>query len=201
MILALIASVALAEGDELYDPAPPPDSAFVRFVNPGAKTEAAKVGTRAVGDVQATASSVYVLAKQGQRTVTLGDAAVTFDVSAGHFYTLAPADGALLVIEDTSNDNLAKALLTIYNLSDLDKVALKTADGKAAIVTDVEPGKLGNRAVNPIAVDLAVFHGDKTVGSFPKLSLKQGAAYSAFVLGSGDDIKAIWVQSVTDTTK
>src|SRR3546814_7995770 len=54
----------------------------------------------------------------------------------------------LATVLDPALTSKAKSLIILYNLTSKPTITLKTADGKAAVVADVAPGKLGSRSVN-----------------------------------------------------
>jgi alginate O-acetyltransferase complex protein AlgF len=135
---------------------------------------------------------------QGTRAVTAGDLSQDLEVIAGKFYTLAVTANGIVVIEDASSSNRAKALLSLYNLSDSPSVDLKTADGKTDVLLGVTPGTQKSIEVNGITVDLAALSETGEIQSFPGVKLERGAAYSVIVLG-GATPTALWVPSVTTT--
>jgi hypothetical protein len=126
---------------------------------------------------------------------------VDIQVSAGQFYTLVVSDGApsASLMVDTPNANLSRAQLTLYNLSDASAVALKLADGSAAVIEGVAPGEQASRLVNPISVDLGVWVGNERVKTLASHELVRGSAYSVFVWGGADGYQASWVQNATKT--
>jgi alginate O-acetyltransferase complex protein AlgF len=199
LLFILFVSSVLAQDEGLYAPAPPADAAFVRIVH---AVESAPAVSPTVGDtnydeVSFAQSSPYKVVTQGTRTVTLGDNSQDLEVVAGKFYTLAITASGITIIEDASSSNRAKALLSLYNLSDLPNVDLKTADGKTDVLTGVTPGTQKSIEVNGITVDLAALS-DTEIQAFPGIKLERGAAYSVMVLG-GATPSAIWIPSVTTT--
>lgn len=195
-----VAGLAYAEED-LYDPAPPADAAFVRAVHAsaGAGAVTPDLGGKSVASVSYGEVSTYVVVPMGQRSMELGTGtSADLNVSAGSFYTVALGSGGVVSLEDPINNNLAKALLVFYNLSD-QPVSLRTADGGTTIVDTIAPGELGHRAVNPIEVALAAWGDSGAITSFDALQLERGAAYSVFVLGSGAEAKAVFTKNTTTT--
>jgi alginate O-acetyltransferase complex protein AlgF len=206
-LIALVAALSLTFAgllhaeEDLYDPAPPADAAFVRAVHAsaGAGAVAPDLGGKAVPAVGYGEASAYVVVPMGARTMAMGaGASAELDVSAGSFYTVALGSGGVVTLEDPINNNLAKALLVFYNLSDR-PVSLRTADGGTTIVDTIAPGQLGSRAVNPIEVALAAWSDDGAITSFDARQLARGAAYSVFVLGSGAEARAVFIENKTTT--
>jgi alginate O-acetyltransferase complex protein AlgF len=192
-------SLAGAQDEGLYAPAPPADAAFVRVLHTVPETDAldSDVGgttfeTLLYGDV-----SVYRVVAQGEATVRAGEFGALGELGAlpfeaGHFYTVVLGEDATL-FEDPVLENRAQTLLVLYNLS-ADPASLKTADGETDVITGVAPGELGSVPVNPISVAFGVFAGDTEVATFDEVQLERSAAYSSFVLPDGE---ARFVQNTT----
>lgn len=178
-ILMSFSFLPLAAAQDLYDPVPPANSAYVRVLNVPEATLGNKVVTAARG------ASTYVVIPQGEFTATVGSTTQKLRVEAGKFYTIVPGVGKLGLLTDQAAENRAKALLTVYNLSRTARVDLKTADGKTPVVTGVKPGESGSRAVNGITVDLAAFDGTKTLGTLKGVKLERGSAYAIVVTDAG----------------
>lgn len=203
LALALFSLPALAGGG-LYDPAPPEGSAFVRVYNASGEARSGiDLGGRSVATLEANAASPYVVVQKGSRSAALGAGlSETLEISAGSFLTIALVQGEKgpepLILTDKPNTNLARARVTVYNLSAAPDVDLKLADGSQDVVADVAPRQTGERVVNALTVDLAVFAGDKKVKELPGVSLERGGSYSVFVTGGADSLSASWV---VDSTK
>ncbi|SMB80546.1 alginate O-acetyltransferase AlgF [Deinococcus hopiensis] len=180
LFVALLGSLAAAEDNGLYDPAPPANSAFVRVINAPAGT----LGGKAVTADKGTAS-VYVVVPQGEFDAKVGAAAGKLKVEAGKFYSVVPSGNRLVLLTDPAMESRAKALLVIYNLSKAASVDLKTADGKTTVVKGVKAGDSGNRAVNGVTVDLAAFAGDKALGTLKGVKLERGNTYAVVVTDGG----------------
>jgi alginate O-acetyltransferase complex protein AlgF len=108
----------LAQDEGLYAPAPPADAAFMRIIHTmeSAPAVSAAVGDTAYSEVAFAQSSPYRVVIQGKRTITAGDLSQDLEVVAGKFYTLAITANGIVVIEDATSSNRAKALLSLYNL-------------------------------------------------------------------------------------
>ncbi len=101
------------------------------------------------------------------------------------------------LVEDPSNSNRAKTLLTLYNLSSSEAIDLKTADASVDVILGVSPLSVGNIPVNPIAVDLASFSGEEQISEYAGLRLERGGIYSAIVMDGSDSLTSIWVLTKT----
>ena len=183
-----LALCATSGAQQLYAPAPPANSAFVRVIG----APAATLETQPVMAAK-DAASAYVVIPQGTLTAKVGTVSQKFTVVAGKFYSVVLLGGKLSLLTDQAADNKAKALLTVYNLSSAAALDLKTADGKLSVVSGVKPGESGSRTVNGITVDLAAFSGTKTLGALKAVKLERGNAYAVVVT----DVGATLTQSST----
>ncbi len=190
----LLITAALAQ-DTLYAPTPPPDSAFVRTINGTAL--AVEVST---GDVvvEPNAASGYVVVPQGSVTVSAGEASHDLQVEAGRFYSVAFWTGEPTVLIDERSTNMARAGLTLYNLTGSAGLTLGLADGSAAVVEGVASGASGTRIVSAVTADLAVFDGDTAVARFEQKQLERGGGYSVLVSGEPGQLRASWVENSTN---
>lgn len=186
--IAVLSGIASAQDlAGLYAPAPPPDSAFVRIINATATPLSATLGSKAATAPKAGIST-YVVVPQGNVAAKVGAANNTLAVVAGKFYSAVWNGKTFRLMTDVSADDRAKAQLTVYNLSTKPALDLKTADGKLSVVGGVKPGESGNRAVNGITVDLAVFGGSKALATFKGAALERGNAYAIVVTDGGSSM-------------
>ena len=186
--IAVLSGIASAQDlAGLYAPAPPPDSAFVRIINATATPLSATLGSKAATAPKAGIST-YVVVPQGNVAAKVGAANNTLAVVAGKFYSAVWNGKTFRLMTDVSADDRAKAQLTVYNLGTRPALDLKTADGKLSVVGGVKPGESGNRAVNGITVDLAVFGGSKALATFKGAALERGNAYAIVVTDSGSSM-------------
>ena len=197
----MVLSFTLAQDGFLYDPSPPADAAFIRVIhaNPTTDAERVSIGETRFDELSFSEESPYRVILEGTTSITMSSAEQDFTVEAGNFYTVALTQNGIKVIEDTVNENRAKALLTLYNLSDIPTVDLKTADGATDVILGVMPMSENSIEVNGISVALGVFSEGEALQLFDEVKLERGAAYSAFVMGSADSPTVIWVQSETST--
>lgn len=199
----LLPAAAVANEDRLYDPSPPPGSAFVRAVScyaAGAAVDV-RVGTTALGKLKPTEASAYRVVAPGELKASFGTNSTTVKVEPGSFYTLVLRDGtgAAPLLTDQPSTNLSRAQVTLYNLTDAPSAALKLADGSAAVVDAVASGTASGRLVNAVTVDLGVWIGVKPGPTLPGRALQRGASYSVFLCPGADGARATWVENTTST--
>ena len=186
--ITLTLGTALAQDTHgLYAPAPPADSAFIRFINAGAIPLSATLGTKSAS-VAKNAISGYMVVPQGNVKASSGVTTAGLAVIAGKFYSVVWDGKTFKLMTDSSADDRAKALLTVYNLSSVPALDLKTADGKLAVISGVKPGESASRAVNGITVDLGTFGGTKSVATFKHVVLERGNAYAIVVTDYGSSL-------------
>ncbi|MEZ4629476.1 MAG: alginate O-acetyltransferase AlgF [Deinococcales bacterium] len=197
-LLLLLFSAAFAQDEGLYPDPPPADAAFVRIIQaiPNAESLDIDFGDQDFPALSYAELSDYYIVLQGEYPLKLSQEQM-IEVSAGAYYSLViqgDEDGQkALLIEDPMNDNRAKALLTLYNLSDLESIDMKTADDKEIeIILGVAPGTVASRAVNGIKVSLGAFAAGEKLGSVDDMQLERGAVYSMILLGAQDSSTLVW---------
>lgn len=193
----LLPAAALAQ--DLYLPAPPPDSAFVRIVHGGQGCPGGpgRVGDKKLGAIGDLAITPYVAVPKGQAAAAVGTLEATLSFDAGEYYSVACAGEALRAVKDARNTNLAKASLLLYNLTDQPGARLTTGDGKVEVIGAVAAQAEGSQAVNAISTDLALWLGDTKITVLEGVKLERGRAYSAVITSSADGPKATWVENAT----
>jgi len=199
--LAIGSAAAHAAGDEaLYDPAPPPNSAFVRVIDArGQGNMQVSIGQSAV-TVPASGVSPYIVVPQGEQDVALSTQSSKVNLAAGKYYTVALfLEGATqpTLLEDQILTNPAKSGVYVYNFSDAPSVKLYAPQPKVAVVENLQPGKSAFKSVNAVTVQLALMDGDKTLSDFGQINLKRRAGLTFVVFGNGGAKKAIAVPNET----
>jgi alginate O-acetyltransferase complex protein AlgF len=194
-------AAAEAAGDEaLYDPAPPPNSAFVRVIDARGQGNLQVTVGQAGITVPATGVSAYVVVPAGEQDVVLSTETSKITFAAGKYYTIALYVGGNTkptLLEDEILTNPAKSGIYVYNFSDAPSVKLFAPKPKVAVVDDLKPGLSAFKSVNAVTVDLALMEGDKTLADFSQLALKRRTGLTFVVFGSGDAKKAIAVPNAT----
>lgn len=94
-----------------------------------------------------------------------------------------------ILLEDMISSR-TKALISVYNLSPLESVSLRTDDDKVAVIVDVKPNTVKSQFVNAIKIGFLMTQNTKKLTVFPALQLERGMSYSVFVFSP---TKAIWV--------
>ncbi|MDF9616815.1 alginate O-acetyltransferase AlgF [Pseudomonas entomophila] len=192
--LSLASLQAFAGADAaLYGPSAPKGSTFVRLYNAASAPAAASVGNTQIKQVGAQASSDFSFLPGGDYTAQVGGKSVPVKLAADKYYTLVNSSGGNpQLIEEPPFKNKQKALVRVQNLSD-QPVTLKTADGKTEVVSPVAAKGRGEREINPVKVNLALYQGDKKVGDVKPVALARGEAAVLYVTGSGGSLSPVWV--------
>lgn len=179
--LYMPAHAAAGEGG-LYPAAPPPGSAFIRFLN-GNSPMAVAVDVRGKSYGAATMGSItaYAPVQQGDADVSIGGKTQKANLKAGGYYTVLYYKGDVKVLEEPASDNKLKAQIVLINASSEPDVSLKTADGSTAIVNPVNTAKLDSRAVNPVNVPFSVYTDSKKIDDISAHSLQRGERYAVVV--------------------
>ncbi|MBI6953710.1 alginate O-acetyltransferase complex protein AlgF [Pseudomonas sp. TE6288] len=192
--LTLASMQAFAGADAaLYGPSAPKGSTFVRLYNAASSPTAASVGNTQIKQVGAQASSDFSFLPGGDYTAQVGGKSVPVKLAADKYYTLVNNSGGNpQLIEEPPFKNKQKALVRVQNLSD-QQLTLKTADGKTEVVKPVAAKGRGEREINPVKVNLALYAGDKKVGDVKPVALERGEAAVLYVTGSGNSLSPVWV--------
>ncbi|PYB82900.1 alginate O-acetyltransferase AlgF [Pseudomonas soli] len=192
--LTLASMQAFAGADAaLYGPSAPKGSTFVRLYNAASSPTTASVGNTQIKQVGAQASSDFSFLPGGDYTAQVGGKSVPVKLAADKYYTLVNNSGGNpQLIEEPPFKNKQKALVRVQNLSD-QQLTLKTADGKTEVVKPVAAKGRGEREINPVKVNLALYAGDKKVGDVKPVALERGEAAVLYVTGSGNSLSPVWV--------
>jgi alginate O-acetyltransferase complex protein AlgF len=194
-------TAAQAAGDEgLYDPAPPPNSAFVRVIDArGQGNLQVTVGEAAIA-VPATGISPYVVIPAGEQDVSLSTESKKLSLAAGKYYTIALFVGGSTeptLLEDEILSNPAKSGIYVYNFSDAPSVKLFAPKPNAVVVDNLKPGSSAFKSVNAVTIDLALMDGPTKVADFNQLALKRRTGLTFVVFGSGAAKKGVAVPNQT----
>ncbi|MGF6394108.1 alginate O-acetyltransferase AlgF [Pseudomonas plecoglossicida] len=192
--LSLASMQAFAGADAaLYGPTAPKGSTFVRLYNAASAPAAASVGNTQIKQVGAQASSDFSFLPGGDYNAQVGGKSVPVKLAADKYYTLVNNNGGNpQLIEEPPFKNKQKALVRVQNLTD-QALTLKTADGKTEVVQSVAANGRGEREINPVKVNLALFEGNKKVSDLKPVALERGEAAVLYVTGSGNNVSPVWV--------
>jgi alginate O-acetyltransferase complex protein AlgF len=198
-LAALLPVTAVAQ-EALYDPAPPPNSAFVRFVDAARASASGSVdGTEL--DVSGDGVSSFVVVPAGAHRVALGSTSGEATFDAGNYYTVvfneAGASGPAIIRDDVLT-NPAKAGLHFYNLSGKPGLSLTAPKQNVAIFEQVGPGEMKFRPVGAVDVDLAVTAAGETLADVGSVKLERRAAKSVIVLASADGVETVVVDNTVE---
>jgi hypothetical protein len=186
---ACFPSTAYAGDDGLYEKALDPNSAFVRIVMPGS-ANASIMGKPAV--VQDGGVSPYYIVAPGTIAIVTGMGDLTLEATAGKFYSILPGDGKPASVEDELNTNPAKAILSVYNLSEGNDVDVFVPKAKVEAIKDTASKASKSVALKaPLTLDLVIRSNGKDMAQIDAVEFKRLSGVSIVVTGSGDAIKAV----------
>ncbi|MCY1275081.1 Alginate O-acetyl transferase AlgF [compost metagenome] len=182
----------------LYASPPPPGSAFVRVLNLGSapidvqlagKSKAQKIGGGALGG--------YLYVAPGARTLTVAASSLELSLQSDSATTVIYDGTSLTPIADSYSMDPGKALIAFYNLTDK-PLALKTVDGKHAIVEDIAHNQMGTRLVNEIKIAFAAYAGGQSVARFDEQFLKKGGTYSYVAIAKDGQVRTLSLPNAFD---
>lgn len=189
--LAPLTSQAQDGNAALYGPVAPAGSAYVRVLNlSDVAAEVMLSGKTSAQKVNAGQLGAYMFIPPGSITVTVNQTNQQTSLESNSAYTLVYDGSSLQSIVDPYANDPKKALVAFYNLTD-QPLALKTQDGKHAIVDNIDKNHSGVRPVNEIKIGFAAFNGEQSVAKFDEQLLKKGRSYSYLVIPEGSSYRAI----------
>ena len=201
-LLALgVAAGAMAEGEAaLYDASAPAGSAFVRVINAGPETlEVTTPEKTAAQTVPGFRVGEYLYLPGGKAHVlSVGGLQVTHDFAKDSATTLVVSGGNTTTLDDEYFTGRKKALISFYNLTTR-PLALKTEDGKHAVVDTLESLANGSREINEIKIGLAAWDDTGKLAAFPATFLKKGRSYSYVVFEENGAFKPVVVADAIST--
>lgn len=185
---------ANANDEALYGPVAPPGSTFVRIVNLTSKAiQEAKVGNEIFRGIGSFSGTGYKFLPAGNPALQIQTFTQSFPMSSGHYYSVVmTGEGNTQILEDAGKPDARKATISLYNLSTSDSLSLKTADGKIAIINNVAKAGRGDRAINPVKLELAVF--TPTPVAVQAIALERSQVFSLFVTSSNGQIIGTWIK-------
>ncbi|HZX19327.1 MAG TPA: alginate O-acetyltransferase AlgF [Pseudomonas sp.] len=193
LALGLSSLTATADEGGLYAPNAPKGSAFIRGYNASNSEQNFSVGNTELSDIAPLASSDFSFLPAGSYSAQVGSNSLPVKLEAEHFYTLVSQVGEPpKLVDEAPFNNKRKALLRVQNLSD-STLSLKTADGKP-VVDGVAPDANGQREVNPVKVNLALFDGERKVSDLKPVTLARGEVVCLYITGSGNALSPVWVK-------
>jgi alginate O-acetyltransferase complex protein AlgF len=194
--LSALAWPALAD-EALYDPVPPPDSAFVRIIDAGAAAVNGTVGGKpAISETSGV--SPYQIVPKGKQPIRIGDVNGEIEIAPAKFYTIALMDGKLTTFEDPSADTPGRAGIVFYNLADAPGGSVYVPKLKVAVVEGVAPGATASKIVKAVTLDkIEIKLGDQVVAAFDAVALRPRSAMTAYVAGKAGAYKAYLMPSTT----
>ncbi len=188
---------AHAAGDQgLYDPKPPADAAFVRFINLESATLDISGGGIASKKVASDSASDFFVVSQGKQTFAYGSKSADMTIEAGKYYTVALSDTKVTVVNDGILVHPAKSMLYFYNFSGQEALTLFAPKQNVVIFKEVKTEAGTSREINPLALELSVRQGDKDLATLAPLSLTPRTGYSIIAFPDGKGVKAVVVENV-----
>ena len=193
----LTAAPALAQ-EALYGAQPPPGSAFVRFANATGTTVELRpsflapstLGTAGPSRVGAYAVVEHVAGKTLPLEVqSAGQSArTTLTVAPDSFNTvLVEADAAgklsAAVVKDGAEFNQARARLSFYNATPAcASASLALAPAGTSVFSDVPPGAVRTRSVNPVKALVRAACAGQTAPDVMLENMEVGGSYSVWLM-------------------
>ena len=198
--------------NQVYDPLPPPGSAYVRFVNATGAELAVKadfVAPQTLGTDPAHRVTMFLVAEK------VTGRALGVDVSGGSlsghavlhaepgsFNTvLVEQSGSglsVVPIVDRTDFNQSRARLSFYNATPSCGGASLTIDPSGpAVFTDVASGTTKARSVNPVTASVRAACGGQSASPFPLDGMEAGGMYSVWLMQTGPGLMTFLSRDTT----
>ncbi len=202
---------ALAQ-NQVYDPLPPPGSAYVRFVNAADLAITVKpdfVGVQQLGTAGAQRVSPFLpIEKVAGRLLSIDVQAGTRSVKAsiradaGSYVTvLIESDAAkgLVVVPviDNTEFNQSRARLSFYNATSCAAASLTIDPDGPVVFPDVAAGAAKARSVNPVTAKIHAACDGKPAPSISLEGMEAGAMYSVWLMGAGVSPRSFLTRDAT----
>ncbi len=200
-LLSLAVSVPALGQEALYGAQPPPGSAFVRFANAtGTAVEvqpsflaASTLGTDNVSRVSAYGVVPAVAGKTLGLTIKAAGHSVqtNLKVAPDSFTTVlvreaSPGQFAASAVTDGAEFNQARARLSFYNATQGCLAGtLALAPAGTAVFTDVAPGAVKTRSVNPVKAMVRASCTGQTAADVMLDNMEIGGSYSIWLMQPG----------------
>ena len=201
-LAALVAATAPATGQEaLYGAQPPPGSAFVRFVNAtGASVDlrpsflsSSTLGTVGASRVGPYSVVEHVAGKSLSMDVQTAGRTLhaALAVAPDSFNTVLVRDEtasgpSATLVKDGAEFNQARARLSFYNATPgCPAASLALAPAGTAVFSDVAPGSVRTRSVNPVKALIRAGCTGQTADDVMLDDMEVGGSYSVWLMSPG----------------
>lgn len=202
-LLVPFAAAQAGGEDALYAAQAPDGAAFVRVVNADTRGKVSDItiGDKTIKEVEPLEASPYIFQMKGDYPVNVAGHTRTIHLAPNQYYTLVLTDsGELKVLKDKTFDNPRKALISFYNLTTESSLALKTSDGKVAVIKSVPPMQAKNREINAVKIALASFSNDQVLAKTDPVNLQRGKVFSVFAINVGGSPRLVVTENRVDTS-
>ena len=198
VFLLLPGLVGAQSSNGLYGAAAPDDAAFVRVVHGGGADPLRDVwiGATRFSEVAPASASPYRPVAPGIHQIFIGDQSQEIIPRQGNYYSVVADGRRLAVLEDPAHTRPDRAQIFLYNFRDEGPLSLRTADGATTLIDLVARETSAVIEVNPVPVELALFHDSERIAQVGDPGLRRGQSYSVFVFGTAAD-QRIFVEQAT----
>lgn len=199
-VLVVIRSPVASAQNQVYDPLPPPGSAYVRFVNAADAAITVRpdfTGVQQLGIAATQRVSPFLpIEKVAGRSLSLDVQAGTRSVraslkaQAGSYVTVMiesdPEKGLVVVpVVDNTEFNQSRARLSFYNAMSCAVASLSIDSDGPVIFADVGTGTAKARSVNPVTAKIHAACDGNPLGSMALEGMEAGSMYSVWLMGAG----------------
>lgn len=174
------------EDKGLYD-LPPKGAAFLRFVNVDARNNHEIIVNQKELPALTSydVSNYYIVPNADVKIETLGTVEKP-KLKPDHFYTFLVSKNGLVPIEDKRNEDISKAQISFYNLSDKSDLSLKTTDDKILVIKETPINSANSTPINPVFLSSALFDKNGSLHrELESFQMDNRQYYSIFAFANG----------------
>lgn len=191
-----------AQDEGLYSSKAPEDKAFIRVINTSdGSADTLPVGAVMFRGISPGEVTPYRPLSPGIAIVRMGEREAELIAKKKSFYTIILTSGSLFIIDDKRHEDSVDAQLVLYNLTEMEQISLRTADGSTEIIPHVDKNSAASVNVNPVDVGMAVFSGKEKVADLGKKSLESGQSYSVFLVKGTEEPEHLFLKAEIQTGK
>ncbi len=214
VLAVAVASPAWAQDQgQVYDPLPPPGSAYVRFVNATGDEVTVRpdflapqhMGTAESGRITVYGVAEHVAGRALGVEVQAGGRTgrATLHAEPGSFLTVLVEPGTgqsldLVPVVDQTDFNQSRARLAFYNaMPGCASARIVLAAGDVAVFQDVAPGTAKARSVNPVSAPVKAVCAGEPAATLTLSGMEAGGMYSIWLMQPGGTATAFLARDAT----
>ncbi len=195
LALTCVSGSLLADSQDsaLYDLAPE-GAAFVRVINLRQSASEVALADQSLKIDEYCSASRYHYFSAGDYQVLSRSLQLSARLDSHSAYSIVIEDDQISLINDAYVQDRKLSLVSAYNFSQSKSLALKTADGKHTVFSDLNPLEQKSRTINPVKAQFSLFLDNLSVLEVKPIIFERGVASSLLICGDDEPVKSRWVR-------